>query len=80
MSANVRNGIIANTLKHLSEWLKSKSQEIASVGKEVEKEGCLMLVGIQTGAATEENNRKFLQNSKQKITRSPYYWIFAQTK
>ena len=54
---------------YLIEWLLSKRQEITSVGEDAEKrEPCVLLVGMQFGAATVENSIKVPQKIKNRIT------------
>ena len=50
---------------HLSEWLKSKTQETIGVGEAAEKkETHALLVGTQTGTATVENSMEDPQKAK----------------
>ena len=49
-------------------WLRPTPQETTGVGKNVDKRNsCALLVGMQTGAATMENNREVPQNIKNRI-------------
>ena len=53
----------------LSQWLKSKTQETVTVGKDEEKKKSLvMLVGMQTGAGTVGNSIEVSQKIKNRIT------------
>jgi len=55
---------------HLSEWLKSTAQETTGAGKDVEKKEppLILLVGMQTGAATVENSMEVPQKVKNGTT------------
>ena len=57
---------------HLSEWLKSTTQETTDVGEDVEKEETFtLLVGMQVGAATVENSTEVPQKVKNRATLRP---------
>ena len=53
----------------MSEWLKSKTQEITSVDKNVEKKECWCTIGrMQIGAATVEDSMAVFQKIKNRVT------------
>ena len=54
---------------HQSEWLKLTSQETTEIGEDAEKgEPSTLLVGMQTGATTLENNMEVPQKVKNRAT------------
>ena len=58
------------TTLYLSEWLKSATQEITGVDKDVEKGNLhAVLVGMQTGVATVANTIDVPQKIKHRITK-----------
>ena len=51
---------------------KIKTQETTGLGVDVEeKEACALLVGMQMGAATVENSRRFLRKLKIQLPDDP---------
>ena len=61
-------------IKNLSEWLRLKTQEIAGVGKDVEKEEHSSTAGgLQDGATILEINLVVPQKSGHDTSRGPCY-------
>ena len=57
-----------DTTAYLSEWLSSKSPQVAGTGGRREKSPRAASVGMQTGAAAAENNTQGLQKIKNRAT------------
>ena len=57
------------TTLYLSEWLKSATQEITGVDKDVEKGNLHAVLGMQTGVATVANTIDVPQKIKHRITK-----------
>ena len=55
----------------LSEWLKLTIQETTDVGEDVEKEGLILVVGMQIGVTTVENSMDVPQKLKNRGTLQP---------